>query len=145
MVFSLERVSQRHDAPRCCCGPMPPVRTVGVANRLGPFRPSIAVAKRPRNKLSRPRTSLNVSRCSTCKSPRHIWPAPTAALRHCQLERRGRGLDQWHREFCAQKDRHACPRPLGHRSTEPVQRAARRRPAVPVPVTGAGERPSDGV
>ena len=36
-------------------------------------------APRPHSKLSRLGTTPNASRCSTCKSPRRIWPAPITA------------------------------------------------------------------
>ena len=65
--------------------------------------------------------------------------------RHRQLERRGRGLDEWHRQLRPKEDRRTGAGPLGRRGVEFVQGLARRRPAISLSVPRPCWRPRYGV
>src|ERR1039458_6469848 len=65
--------------------------------------------------------------------------------RHRQLEGRGRGLEDQHRELYPPKDRRAGCRPFGHRSLDPLKRPASGRIPVSVSSRSSSRRPRDGV
>ena len=73
------------------------------------------------------------------------WHLGRESGRHRQLEGRGRGLDERHRQFYPEENRRAGAGAFGRRGVEFVQGLARRRPVVSVFVPRACWRPRHGI